>query len=250
MGAKAPSIPKYNPPTPPAYQPLDIGAVNRAAISADQQAYNLSDTDFAARHPELVAAQTAFQKQVFGDVTGQPAIPAAVQNQMMTAGLTQAAQSMGATGAFGTQGGSGPGSFTGGGGSTGGGGATGTWGAPTAGQAAVARNFGLNVSNYLQQQKQIGASELAMATSMFPRREFGIGGPGVAQGMITENTNKNNYNWGVFGAQVQAAQFQANQAAQQAGLAAGASNANTSAMMGLGGSLVSAAGAAAAAAVI
>lgn len=233
MSAKAPSIPKYNPPKPPAYSPLDMSNINQAAIAADQQAYNLSDTEFAQRNPELAAAQTTFQKQIYGDVSGRNPLPPAVQNQMMSSGLTQAAQSMGSTGAFGT------GSTVGEPGS-----------GATAGQSAVARNFGLNVANYLQQQKQIGASELALGTSMFPHREFGIGGPGVAQGMITENTNKNNYNWGVYGAQVQAAQFQANQAAQQAGLQAGASNANTSAMMGMGGSVVSAAGAAAAAAVI
>jgi hypothetical protein len=233
MGAKAPTIPKYNPPTPPAYQPLDISGINQAAISADQAAYNVSDYEFAQRNPDLAKAQNVFQKQMLTDVTGQQQLPPAVQNQMLSAGLTQAGQSMGATGAFGT------GSTVGQPGS-----------GATAGQSAVARNFGLNVANYLQQQKQIGASELALGTSMFPHREFGIGGPGVAQGMITENTNKNNYNWGVYGAQVQAAQFQANQAAQQAGLQAGASNANTSAMMGLGGSVVSAAGAAAAAAVI
>jgi hypothetical protein len=231
--AKAPSIPKYNPPKPPAYQPLDINAVNTAAISADQQAYNLSDTDFAERNPDLVAAQNQFQKTMLNDVSGQSSIPPAVQNQMMSAGLTQAASSMGATGAFGT------GSTVGQPGS-----------GATAGQSAVARNFGLNVSNYLQQQKQIGEQELALGTSMFPRREFGIGGPGVAQGMITANTNQNNYNWGVYGAQVQAAQFQANQAAQQAGLKAGASNANTSAEASMGGAAVAAAGAAAAAAVI
>jgi hypothetical protein len=232
MGAKAPTIPKYDPPKPPAYQPLDINNVNAQAIAADQQAYSMSDTDFAVRNPDLFKAQTSFQKQIYGDVTN-PTLPPAVQNQMLSAGMEQAGSAMGATGAFGT-------------GSTVGQPGTGA----TAGESAVARNFGMNVANYLQQQKQIGASELAMGTSMFPKREFGIGGPGVAQGMITENTNKNNYNWGVYGAQVQAAQFQANQAAQQAGLSAGASNANTSAMMGMGGSLVSAAGSAAAAAVI
>jgi hypothetical protein len=233
MGAKAPSIPKYNPPKPPPYNPLDINAVNTAAIGADQAAYSLSDTDFAQRNPDLVAAQRAFQKTMLGDVSGQNPLPPAVQNQMMQAGLTQAAGSMGATGAFGT------GSTVGQPGS-----------GATAGQSAVARNFGLNVANYLQQQKQIGEQELALGTSMFPRREFGIGGPGVAQGMITENTNKNNYNWGVYGAQVQGAQFQANQAAQQAGLKAGAANANTSAMASLGGAGIAAAGAAAAAAVV
>jgi hypothetical protein len=248
MGAKAPTIPKYKPPTPPAYSPLDITAVNQAAISADQQAYNLSDYEFGVRNPELAQAQTAFQKQIMSDVTN-PQLPAAVQNEMMKAGMTQAATSMGATGAFG-----GGGSYTGGTGVSPS--VSGQWGPSpnaaqaTAGQSAVARNFGLNVANYLQQQKQVGAAELALGTSMFPKREYGIGGPGVAQGLITENTNKNNYNWGVYGAQVQAAQFQANQAAQQAGLSAGASNANTSAMMGMGGSLISAAGAAAAAAVI
>jgi hypothetical protein len=140
---------------------------------------------------------------------------------------------MGATGAFGT------GSTVGQPGS-----------GATAGQSAVARNFGLNVANYLQQQKQIGAQELALGTSMFPRRDYGIGGQGIAQAMITENTNRNNFNWGVYGAQVQNAQFQENMAAQQAGLSAGASNANTGSMMSLGGAAVGAVGAAAAAAVI
>jgi len=134
--------------------------------------------------------------------------------------------------------------------------ASGQWGPSsnaaqaTAGQSAVARNFGLNVANYLQQQKQIGTQELALGTSMFPRRDYGIGGQGVAQAMITENTNRNNYNWGVYGAEVQNAQFQENMAAQQAGLSAGAHNANTSAMMSLGGSALSAAGSAATAAAV
>jgi hypothetical protein len=225
--ASAPSIPKYNPPTPPAYQPLDIQSVNQAAISADQQAYNLSDTAFAQQNPALAQAQTNFQNQILQDNSPSgPTLPPQVQNQMMTAGLQGAASSMGATGAFGTDSSLGVGD-------------------KTAGQSAVARNFGLNVSNYLQQQKQTGEQELALGTSMFPKREYGIGGAGVAQGMITENTNQNNYNWGVYGSQVQNAQFQANQAGQQAGLSAGASNANTSAALGVAGSAVSAAAVAA-----
>src|SRR5262252_4312903 len=231
MGAKAPSIPKYKPPAIPPYQPLDIGNVQQQAITGDVNAYALSDYEFGVQNPQLDAAQKAFQKKMLADVTGETPLPAQVQNQMMTAGLEQAGQAMGATGAFGT------GSTVGQPGS-----------GATAGQSAVARNFGLNVANYLQQQKLIGTQELALGTSMFPRRDYGIGGQGVAQAMITENTNKNNYNWGVYGAQVQNAQFQANMAAQQAGLNAGASNANTSAMMGMGGSLISAAGAAASAA--
>lgn len=250
MGAKAPSIPKYNPPTPPAYQPLDISNVNQQAIAADTQAYQLSDMDFQQRNPDLAAAQTAFQKQIYSDVNN-PSLPPAVQNQMMTAGLQQAASSMGATGAFGGGGRNvgAPTAATGAGGNATAGGPGGVSPA-TAGQSAVARNFGLNVSNYLQQQKQTGEQELALGTSMFPRREFGIGGQGVAQGMITENTNQNNYNWGVYGANVQNAQFQENMAAQQAGLSAGAANANTSALMQGGGAVVGAAAAAGAAAVI
>jgi hypothetical protein len=249
MGAKAPSIPKYNPPTPPAYQPLDISNVSQQAISGDQAAYNLSDYEFGVQNPQLQAAQTAFQKQMLQDVTGNQPLPAGVQNEMMRGGLESAAQSMGATGAFG-----------GGGGYTGGTGVSpsisGQMGPASnaaqasAGQSAVARNFGLNVANYLQQQKQIGTQELALGTSMFPRRDYGLGGQGIAQAMITENTNRNNYNWGVYGAQVQNAQFQENMAAQQAGLSAGASNANTSAMMGMGSSVIGAAGAAATAAAI
>src|SRR5260370_42640073 len=102
MGAKAPSIPKYNPPTPPPYQPLDINNVNAQAIAADQSAYGVSDTDFAARNADLVKAQTAFQKQIYGDVTGTTPLPPAVQNQMMSAGLEHAGTAMGATGEFGT----------------------------------------------------------------------------------------------------------------------------------------------------
>jgi hypothetical protein len=235
MGAKAPSIPKYNPPTPPAYQPLDISSIQNAAVAGDQAAYNLSDYEFETQPQTapLYQAQQSFLKQMSSDVSGQTPLPAQVQNQMMTAGLEQAGQAMGATGAFGT------GATTGQPGS-----------AATAGQSAVARNFGLNVSNYLQQQKQQGIQELALGTSMMPRRDYGIGGQGVAQAMINENTNRNNYNWGVYGAEVQNAQFKENMAAQQAGLSAGASNANTGAMMSLGGSAISAAGSAAAAAAV
>jgi len=232
MGAKAPSLPKYNPPNPPPFVPLDIGGVDTAAIAAAQKAYALSDIDFATQHPELAAAQTTFQKQMLQDIQGQPTVPTEVQNQLMAGGLQSAARSMGATGAFGT-----------------GVGAGGT-GGPTAGQAAVARNFGVNVSNYLNQQKQIGAQELAMNTSMFPRREFGLGPQGTAQAMITQNTDLNNYNWGVYGAQVQAEQFKTNLAAQQAGLKAGAQNASSGAMMGLAGSGISAIGSIAGAAAI
>jgi hypothetical protein len=229
MGAKAPSIPRYQPPTPPQYQPLDIGSIATQAIAGDKAAYDLSDYEFQQQNPNLDAAQKAFQKQMYTDVTN-PTLPAGVQNQMMTAGLEGAATSMGATGAFGT------GSTVGQPGS-----------GATAGQSAVARNFGLNVSNYLQQQKQIGEQELALGTSMFPRRDYGIGGQGVAQAMISENTNRNNYNWGVYGSQVQNAQFSENMAAQQAGLNAGAQNANTGSMMSAGGAAV---GAAAVAAVV
>jgi len=250
MGAKAPSIPKYKPPQIPAYQPLDISGVAQQAEAGDIRAYNLSDYEFGVQNPQLKAAQDAFQKQMLQDVTGNAPLPAGVQNEMMRAGLESAATSMGATGAFGTGGGN----YVGGSGvSPGYSGqaapASNAAGA-TAGQSAVARNFGLNVANYLQQQKQIGTQELALGTSMFPRRDYGIGGQGVAQAMITENTNRNNYNWGVYGAQVQNAQFQTNMAAQQAGLSAGASNANTSAMMGMGSSVIGAAGAAATAAAV
>jgi len=215
--------------------------VSLAAVNADQAAYNLSDYEFGVKHPELEAAQTAFQKQMLSDITGNAPLPAGVQNEMMRAGLEQATTAMGATGAFGTGG-----TYTGGQGPAGSGQAPPTPNAQaTAGQSAVARNFGLNVANYLQQQKQIGAQELALGTSMFPRREYGIGGQGTAQAMITENTNRNNYNWGVYGAQVQNAQFQTNMAAQQAGLSAGAQNANTSAAMSMGSAALGAATAAA-----
>jgi hypothetical protein len=234
MGAKAPSIPKYNPPTPPAYQPLDISSVQNAAVGASQAAFNLSDYEFETQPQTapLYQAQQNFLKQMQSDVSGQTPLPAQVQNQMMTAGLQQAGQAMGATGAFGT------------------GAAVGAETGATAGQSAVARNFGLNVANYLQQQKQQGIAEMALGTSMMPRRDYGIGPQGVAQAMINENTNRNNYNWGVYGAQVQGAQFQANLAAQQAGLGASAANANTGATMGLAGSAIGAAGAAASAAAL
>jgi hypothetical protein len=228
--AKAPKIPSYKPPTPPAYQPLDISSIQNAAIAGDQAAYNLSDYEFETQPQTapLFQAQQNFLKQMSSDVSGQTPLPPQVQNQMMTAGLQQAGQAMGATGAFGTGGTVGqPGS------------------AATAGQSAVARNFGLNVANYLQQQKQQGIQELALGTSMMPRRDYGIGGQGVAQAMINENTNKNNYNWGLYGAQVQNAQFKENMAAQQAGLSAGASNANMSAGLSLAGTAVTAATAAA-----
>ena len=221
--AKAPSIPKYNPPQTPNFVPLDMSAVNQQAIQADTQAYNLSDTAFQQQHPDLYSAQQAMQKQIATDMSGDQTLPPAVQNQMLSAGLQGAVGSMGATGAFGTD--------------------SSTTGAadPTAGQSAVARNFGLNVANYLQNQKQTAMQETMAGTEMFPEREFGIGGQGMAQGMISENANLNNFNWGVYGADVQGKQFQANQAAQQAGLQAGASNANTGAMASVGGAVAGAA---------
>jgi hypothetical protein len=98
------------------------------------------------------------------------------------------------------------------------------------------------VTNMVNAQRAIATGDITNASQLFAPRTYGIGGQGAAQTYLNEIASKRNRDVAAYNAAVQAAQFATNQASQQAGLNASASNANIA-----GGATVAAAVALAAA---
>lgn len=80
------------PPSPTVY-PVNLLATEQAGINADQYGYNLSDADFAARFPGLVASRNKDMESAYKEMTG-PLAPE-VENQFTTSGLAKAFSAFG-----------------------------------------------------------------------------------------------------------------------------------------------------------
>ena len=150
MGTKTPTAPKFSPAKFTALdastlQYNDPAALNTAATDADAAAYARSDADFAARHPELLAANKANEANIAGQIDGQ--LPPGYAAQLTKAGLGSA------LGTF--QGGSvAPGS-------------TGAFG--------VAKNLGIDYLKYQDDAR----NALAGANANAPERQLGLGGSAI-----------------------------------------------------------------------
>ena len=111
MGSPAtPQAPAFKPATytaldPASLQTLDPAQANAIGTQYDKQAYAASDADFAARHPDLVAANKINEANVLSEEKGNA--PAGLEAQLTTAGLGTAANALatpiapGSTGSFG-----------------------------------------------------------------------------------------------------------------------------------------------------
>jgi hypothetical protein len=196
----------------PPYQPIDINALNALATQTSKGEYTAEQADLAARHPELVGAQKTFETQMASRLAGDQPLDPQVQATLMRSGLQGAAQSLGVS----------------------------NLGTGSAGQAAAARNLGLNIQQYQQAQRQEALTEFSYANQLFPQRQLGIGGQGAAQAYLSNVIGTNNWNQARYASDVQQAQYQTNLAGQAAASAAGQSNATISTIGSVAGAAVAA----------
>ena len=167
------SAPKFIPAQfqsldPNSLQYTDPSQANSLATQFDKQAYAASDADFAARHPGLAQANRTNESNVASAIAGN--VPAALQNQLVSAGLSSAA------GGFGNS--IVPGSF---------------------GSAGIARNLGVGVYQY-QQNAQ---NELAQLNAAAPERQIGLSGSGALQLQLASQATRNSVLEGNFQGQNQ-----------------------------------------------
>ena len=230
---KTPSAPKFRPASFTALDAStlaynDPAALNTAATDADVAAYARSDADFAARHPELLAANRANEANIAGQIDGK--LPPGYAATLTRAGL-----------------GSALGTFEGGGVAPG-----------TTGAFGVARNLGLDFLKYQDDAR----TALAQANAQAPERQIGLGGnavvgltqandtlanqvaignfQGANQVAIANTGNANNAAQGSFAAALNANNAQG---AQNAQLALGAAKLGASLYGQYGGSIANNAGA-------
>lgn len=190
-------------PTPPKFQPINIGTTEQQALGADQTAYNLSDSDFASRFPGLVSGRDAQLTNDYNQLTG-PLDPA-VQNSFTSQGL---AQSLGAFG---------------GGNNMAQVGNSGTAAGNTV--ASSVANSTLNKQNYDRTQFE---SDLGNN----PQRQFGLNGEDIVSMMMANTSGQNAANGAYYASRVGNANASAAASSQetQAGISAALSLATILAM--------------------
>lgn len=217
------SFQPFTPPPMPAFIPANIKGVGNDAARADTAAYARSDADFGTRHPLLLSAEKAFEKQTAADQTGNTELMPEVQNEFMRAGLGNA------LGAFGDT--------------------SGTLAPGSSGEASVARNLGLKILDFQNMNRQNRQNSLQLAEGLFPRRQIGLTGADVTNLSLANLSGQNNWNQDEYGVQLQAAQnnynaqqgFQNSQIQQgnvNAQAAATSRAANASAMSGIASSAI------------
>jgi len=188
------------PPTPTVY-PVNLLATEQAGINADQYGYNLSDADFAARFPGLVASRSADQEKAFNEMTG-PLAPE-VENQFTSSGLAKAFSSFG--------GGSELGADT--------------------GKGSIGRNtVATSVANDTMGYQDAARSYFESLLGQNPQRAFGLTGGDLLNLSILDQGNR-----------AQANQQAAGIASQVGAASAASSSASKNAAIGAGTSLVAAA---------
>lgn len=170
-------------PAPVMFDPV---AVNPAAVQFDKEYYAKSDDDFRQRHPLMVGAERAFEKQAAKDQTGDTELMPAVQSEFMRAGLGKSLDAFGGVG--------------------------GTLAPGSAGEAAVARNLGLDIAGFQDRNRTNRTNSLLTAEQLFPRRAFGMSGQDLVSALIANNQTTNNFNQAKFQTQAQQAQQATNQA--------------------------------------
>lgn len=173
-------------PTPPKFQPINIGTTEQQALGADQTAYNLSDSDFASRFPGLVSGRDTQLTNDYNQLTG-PLDPS-VQNSFTSQGL---AQSLGAFG---------------GGNNAAQVGNSGTAAGNTV--ASSVANSTINKQNYDRTQFE---SDLANN----PQRQFGLNGEDIVSMMMANTSGQNAANGAYYASNVGNANANAAQSAQE-----------------------------------
>lgn len=201
MGSSAPEVPQYNAPKMPKFKPADVGALNQQSIGYDREGYDLSDADFAARFPELLAAQDLFRQRTLDDFNKSSVPSQALHDEMMRAGISNA------IGAFG-----------------------GNIAPNSAAEASVARNLGLGVLDLQDRNRRNQNEGITMATQMFQPRTFGFGGQGALQLELANLEGQNAWNQANYAAQVSGGQFNSGINAQNQNAKTQASNNNTAAI--------------------
>lgn len=157
----------FRPPTLPNYIPFDFSGTNKEAIKQDQEFYQRSDVDFKRRHAPIVQAEKLFESSVLKDQRGEHELMPQVQNELMRAGIG------GALSSFGDKALSAP------------------LEAGGAAEASVARNLGLGVRDFQQQNRDNRERSLTIAEDIFPRRTFGMSGGDFATHAVSDVQNRN-----------------------------------------------------------
>jgi len=192
-------MPHYQQPGPmPAFVGANPQNIEQGAVSMDQQAYGLSDTDFKQRYPQLWQSQQTFLDNLKNQISGN--INPQMQNVWARSGLAGA---LGSTGGW-------------------------SLGTGTTGMANIARNLGLNQMGYQQQV----LNQFQTANDTFRPRTFGLSGADAAQIALANIAGQNNFNQANYAYKVQASQYETGLAAQQSVMSANASNAQTSNIIG------------------
>lgn len=168
----------FKPGAMPDFEPVDIGAVDQMSFRQDVGAYGRSDRDFARRHSGLLGAEKLFEAQTLKDQQGESELLPALQSEFMRAGLSK---SLGAFGGNSLA----PGS---------------------AGEANVARNFGLGIMDFQDRNRANRQQSLTIAEGLFPRRKFGLSGADAAQLSVANTAGENNWNQANYANQFQTGQ--------------------------------------------
>lgn len=207
-GGSAPQNPPFKPTEKfPAYTPIPTWDLLKNSIHLDQEAYQRSDADFAARHRPIVQAENLFGQSVLNDQKGDTTLSPQIQNEMVRAGLNSAGNAFGDT--------------------------PGTLAPNSAAEADVARNLGLGTMQFQDRNRANRQNSLNMAENIFPRRSFGFGGDVATELGLADYAGRQNHDLAKYNSDMQIgelnwrneAQNNANQVQQQnASAAAGASS--------------------------
>lgn len=163
----------------PSYIPANFSDINQGAVVGDMQAYARSDKNFAQRHPTLLAGEGQFEKNAAQDQVGNTSFIPQMQSEAINSGLGSALD------AFGDN--------------------TGTLKMGGAGEADVAKNLGISVLGFQQQNRQNAQQSLSLAEQLFPRRQIGLSGQDFAQMEIGNVNNENAFNSANYAASLGAA---------------------------------------------
>lgn len=168
-------------PPMPDFIPADVGAIRKHVEDQNREQYRLSDQDFSKRHGDTVAAEKIAESNALRDQKGNSTLLPQMQAELIKAGLGDALNSFGDTGANLEHG--------------------------SAGEASVATNLGLGINNFQQQNRANAAGSLSQIEALFPRRQFGLTGDDVAGLDLANTQGQNNFNQANYASTVQQQQY-------------------------------------------
>lgn len=165
----------------PNFIPYDTGQLQNIATTGDKQAFAASDADFAARHPQVVGAEKALQNQTTKDWMGSTEFMPQMQATALQSGLEGATGSMGPI--------------------------TSTLAPNSGAEADVAKNLGLDIMGFQQQNRANRMGDLSMEEQIFPRRQIGLTGQDMAQIGMLDTAGQNQYDQSKYANQLGIDQF-------------------------------------------